>query len=216
MYGYIYKITNLVNNKIYIGKHKYNTRELDPNYISSGVLINKAIQKYGIDNFLVELIDTSDSLEGLNIKEIFYIKKFDCYIPNGYNMTFGGDGNSNPSQQIKEKISQSIKKKHAEDLDYKNRISESQRELVWYHNGKIEKRFHSSDIIPEGWIKGRLIDYFSNCNSRDKKSLSTKQKISNTKKKQRWYNNGIVEKMLDPSTNIPCGFTPGRLKKNLL
>ena len=56
MYGYIYKITNKINGKFYIGKHKYTGPGLDPKYMGSGVQIKNAIRKYGKENFVVELL----------------------------------------------------------------------------------------------------------------------------------------------------------------
>ena len=53
----IYKITNKINNKIYIGKDTTN----DPNYYGSGVLIKKSINKHGINNFVIEIIETCES-----------------------------------------------------------------------------------------------------------------------------------------------------------
>ena len=54
MYGYIYKTTNNINGKIYIGQHKSNI--FDSNYKGSGVRLADAIKKYGKDNFSVELL----------------------------------------------------------------------------------------------------------------------------------------------------------------
>ena len=58
----IYKITNLINSKIYIGKDTTS----DPNYYGSGILIRKSIQKYGIENFLKEVIDTAENNSDLS------------------------------------------------------------------------------------------------------------------------------------------------------
>ena len=53
-YGYIYKTTNLINGKIYIGQHKSNL--FDSQYKGSGVILRKAFAKYGKENFKVEII----------------------------------------------------------------------------------------------------------------------------------------------------------------
>lgn len=64
MYGYIYKTTNLINNKIYIGKHKSNL--FDINYYGSGKIIRRALNKYGKDSFKLELLEECGSLEELS------------------------------------------------------------------------------------------------------------------------------------------------------
>lgn len=86
----IYRTVNLINGKIYIGKDSKN----NPNYYGSGKLINVAIHKYGIGNFIKEILeDNISSIEKLNEREKFWIKKTDAQNPTiGYNLTEGGDG----------------------------------------------------------------------------------------------------------------------------
>ena len=74
MYGYIYKTTNLINNKTYIGQHK--AKQFEPNkYIGSGLTMLKAIKKYGKNNFKCEFLEECESKEILNQREIYWIKK---------------------------------------------------------------------------------------------------------------------------------------------
>ena len=95
MNGYIYKITNCINDKVYIGqtktsidkrwhahKTRYNTGSKDGLY--------GAMRKYGIENFKIEQI-LECPIEDLNEMERFYIQKYDSFY-NGYNLTLGGDG----------------------------------------------------------------------------------------------------------------------------
>lgn len=103
--NYVYKITNLVNNKLYIGitsksiddrlkSHiltTYNKSNKDCNSI-----FHKAIKKYGKENFVIEELDRNEDWEEIKKLEQFYIKKFNSFIgfenSNGYNSTLGGDG----------------------------------------------------------------------------------------------------------------------------
>lgn len=99
----IYKIENLINGKVYIGK-SVNIQRRFKSHISDSFnnnkpsynhLIHKAIRKYGVENFLFEVIEEY-SEDDLNQKEIYWISVYDCCILNGnnkgYNMTRGGDG----------------------------------------------------------------------------------------------------------------------------
>lgn len=83
----IYKITNLINQKYYIGKHK--TNNIYDEYMGSGILIQKAIKKYGKEHFKKEVLFVFNTEEEANIKEKEIINYKDSMC---YNMNIGGIG----------------------------------------------------------------------------------------------------------------------------
>lgn len=110
----VYKITNKITGKIYIGitnqgsgaryrHHWYESRIGEPSPI------HRSMAKYGEDNFTLEIIDFAKTYEELKEKEKFWIKKFNSTDRNiGYNLTEGGDGTfgRTHSEETKEKIRQ--------------------------------------------------------------------------------------------------------------
>lgn len=101
MNGIIYKFTNQINNKIYIGltTHPLNVRLNQHMYDArhgSHFPFHLALQKYGLENFTYEIIDTADTVEELRNKEMYWIKFYDSYS-KGYNATIGGDGHNRQS-----------------------------------------------------------------------------------------------------------------------
>lgn len=97
MYGNIYKITNQINNKVYIGKTLKTIEERFLEHIkdSSRICEEKrplynAFNKYGIDNFTISLIEKV-KLDQLSSREQYWIQQYNSYS-NGYNATIGGDG----------------------------------------------------------------------------------------------------------------------------
>lgn len=103
--GVIYKITNLINDKCYVGqtidlkerirKHKKNKKSV----------LGQAIQKYGWENFSVEVLESNIPRDMLDEREIFYIAENDCIAPNGYNLTAGGNSRKVLSEEARKKIS---------------------------------------------------------------------------------------------------------------
>ncbi len=110
---FIYKITNNINNKIYIGqtvrslKERFLQHQASCNAKNSA--ISNAIQKYGKENFIIEEIDGANSLSELNYLEWLYIHKFNCISPNGYNLKEGGGSKGALCQKIINKINKTLK-----------------------------------------------------------------------------------------------------------
>lgn len=93
--GRIYKITNNINGKLYIGQTTYPLSYRYTNHLSDarngrGYAMASAIRKYGQNNFKIELIEECDE-DQLNDLEVKYIKQYNSVAPNGYNLTHGGD-----------------------------------------------------------------------------------------------------------------------------
>ena len=189
MYGYIYKFTNLLNNKVYIGKHKYDKLELDKKYLTSGILINKSIHKYGIQNFTHELICICEDLTELNQKEIFYINYFNSFYPNGYNLTKGGDGISEPTPEIIEKNRLAHIGVKQSDETKKKRIK------------SLKKVIHTKE-----WC-----NKISQSNKGQKIFEQTRKASSKRHKNTSWYNDGVNEFMLF-ECDVTEGLVKGRLK----
>jgi hypothetical protein len=83
----IYKSTNLINGKIYVGQDTKN----NPNYLGSGRILKFALKKYGIENFKKEILEECSTLDELNELEKYWIKKLNSTNKDiGYNVSFGG------------------------------------------------------------------------------------------------------------------------------
>lgn len=86
----IYRITNLLNDKVYIGQTQRTLKERMNEHFSGSLYIDRMIQKYGRENFKYEIIEKCSKLEELNEREMFWIAKFNCKFSNGYNFKDGG------------------------------------------------------------------------------------------------------------------------------
>ena len=140
----IYKATNKLNGKCYIGQTRNSLESRKNKHIScarNGVKTHFycAIRKYGEDNFEWEVIDSTTNKKSLNELETYYITKYDS-IKHGYNMVDGGDNNVMDiesvktkhdnimrSDEVRKKISESMKKyrkEHPFTDEHRRKLSE--------------------------------------------------------------------------------------------
>ena len=92
--GCIYRALNMVNGKSYIGKtvQPFEDRINQHHSGHGSKLLRSAIQKYGNDSILWTTLEKGLPEEMLDERERYWIAKYDCMAPNGYNLTTGGEG----------------------------------------------------------------------------------------------------------------------------
>lgn len=90
---YMYKITNMINSKIYIGVHSVRILNIeDDTYMGSGIRIKAAIKKYGIENFNREILEIFENSEQAFAKEKEIVNQEFVYRNDTYNLAIGGKG----------------------------------------------------------------------------------------------------------------------------
>ncbi len=177
MRHFIYKTTNLVNGKYYIGRHS--TDDLDDGYLGSGKILKLAIAKSGRDAFRRDIIEYADDLDKLLQKETEYVTEDLVKDPMCYNVTIGGRlGTSGfrHSDETKRKMSESAKgsrrflgKTHTVETKQKMRIArlgkvvsdETRRKMRdnmmgFRHSDETKKKI-SKSLMGNQWNRGKTL-----------------------------------------------------------
>ena len=184
----IYKITNLINNQLYIGKtNNFERRWKDHQRLAFSEghkeydkTLYKAIRKYGIENFSFEIIEELEDYSIAGKREQYWISYYNSYY-NGYNESKGGDGGSYPGNyagcqngrailteedviNIRTLFKKGISKKECYNL-FKDKISERGFTAIW--SGQTWKH-----IMPEVFTKENI-----QRNASLGKAISSKNKL---------------------------------------
>lgn len=116
---FIYKTTNILNSKYYIGCHQ--TKNLDDGYLGSGKLLRKAIRKYGKENFKFEILCYAETKEEMFTLEKEFVTENLVKDPLSYNLKLGGSG-GNPGI-----VGAFLGKKHSQQTKEKQRLASLQQ-----------------------------------------------------------------------------------------
>jgi len=205
MHYTIYKVTNKINGKFYIGIHK--TKDLDDNYMGSGKYLKRSIEKHGIENFEKEILFVFDNPEEMYAKEAEIVNEDFLSEENTYNLKVGGFGgfdyinsnNLNVGNLTEEGLERCREagKKTWETFSVKRRNS-SRKKIKTIHNKYPKSPFYQKTHT-----------------EKTKKVIGEKNSFNQSGKKNSQYNtmwvtNGKENKKIKKTDPIPTGFYAGR------
>lgn len=217
----IYQITNTINGKFYIGKHE--TNQLDDEYMGSGKYLNRAKEKYGLENFVMTILCYLHNKEEMNLLERMVVTPEFCAREDTYNINVGGDGGWN---YVNSKNNQ-----------YFKRMPNNLRRLFSYmgvkaNKAKIEKMTEAEYEIYCQQVSSHLYEYMKlhpDCNKGKnnpmygrKHTKRTRQKMSlmkqgekNNRAGSNWYYDPLTFESHSflPNEKIPDGWVKGRKMK---
>jgi len=201
----IYKITNFVNGKFYIGAHK--TKNIDDGYMGSGKLIKKAIDKYGINNFSKEILLMCE-----NEKDMFEKEKMLVEISkSSYNVKLGGNGGWDHVLSDPEYTSP------FNDKDLQKKLSKRGIEKIKLLRNDVEFRKKWYNNISSS-LKGKQNFLNKKHNEETKRNIGLKNSINQKNEKNSqfgtiWITNGKTNKKISKDNVIPEGWKKGRVLK---
>jgi len=213
MFYIIYKVTNLINGKYYIGKHK--TVNLNDGYMGSGKLIKRAIAKYGIENFRKDVIRFCENEQEMNDRE----KELVVVNETTYNLCPGGHGgfgyiNKNITAEQKQihKARKSFLDKVRNDSDFRSKFIErcqkSAKDPIAKLNRKLGIR---KSLLKKGhgnWLGKQHTD-----ETKEKMSHSHRGKhvgVKNSQYGTSWVTDGVSNLKISKDAIIPSGWRKGR------
>lgn len=191
MYYIVYKTTCNVNGKIYIGIHK---QDIDPyifdGYLGSGVLLSRAVEKYGSDKFSRETLFVYDTLNESRDKERELVTHDFCTRNDTYNISVGGTGGNTTAGYTPEQLKLKSEKQ-----------SKSHKEWFTTSDGQAHKEF----------LRKRMKVIRVQPNNKGRKhSDEYRKRVAEHNKLFKYYTNGTDNRKLREGETVPDGYTRGR------
>lgn len=199
MYYTIYKVTNKINGKIYIGMHK--TNNLDDGYMGSGKYLNFAMNKHGIENFEKEILHVFDNKKDMHKKEVEIVNEEFVAENNTYNLKIGGFGgwdyaneNHNNKNNHRKTGNYGFKIRPEYTIEFRKKISNGCK-----GNTNFKDKQHTKETI------SKMKEIF--------KKNKHQQGNKNSQYGSMWITNGKINKKLPKDNLIPQGWKKGRVIK---
>ena len=212
MYYTVYKTTNLVNGKFYIGTHK--TKHLNDDYLGSGKYLKRAIEKHGKENFKKEILFVFDNPEEMFAKEAELVTEDFIAENNCYNLKAGGSGGFD------------LINKNGTNSGILNRAKHITPEIRARAIKSLWNRFYSDENFRLIWSSQKsqqnYASGFNKCWLGRKHKQETKNKISKIRKNtgiaeknsqygSKWITKDGINKKLKYGEPLPDGWKYGRV-----
>jgi len=212
MFYVVYKITNQIDGKFYIGSHK--TKDLNDSYMGSGKYLQAAQKKYGMENFVREILHVFDNPEEMYSKEAELVNEDFLVTQNTYNLKVGGFGgfdyiNANPEKYLTEKRLSSL-------------MSPSERTRRWKEKWKNDPHFRKqqkeyarrgNEAFLEKYPNGVWLGRSHSTATRNKMKAAAEGRgrgNTNSQFGTIWITNGADNKKIKATDETPKGWMRGR------
>lgn len=208
MFYLIYKVTNLVNNKEYIGSHK--TENIDDGYMGSGKYLKRAIEKHGLESFRKDILFVYDNPDEMYRKEGELVNEDYLTNTNTYNLKIGGFGGwDHVNKNVILRISKNQKAANSTRKKYKNLLKS------WAKQGGTNNFLKNGlNINFKKSSKNSMFGKKHTTETKEKigKSNSIKQKGNlNSQYGKMWITDGLNNKLIKKTNEIPLGWKKGRI-----
>lgn len=221
MFYYLYKITNLVNGKFYVGIHK--TKSMDDGYMGSGKVIKSAIQKHGFLNFKKDILEHFDTSEAMYAREAEVVNEEFLLREDVYNLRRGGYGGFDYINSLRTAddqkaisslggIANSRKRKNdaIHDKICNDKIRVGVRKA--YENGfksilMLSKEIQQLGNSPEARTKAKITA------KNTFKQIGHQQGDKNSSFGTMWITDEVINNKIKKTDSIPIGFRKGRVLK---
>jgi group I intron endonuclease len=182
----IYIFTNLINGKVYVGETLNIERRIPEHLSKTNQIIHRAIRKYGVENFKVEVYYLPDFKEKdlVELQDQLIIK-FNCLLPKGYNACYGQGGSSGRifTEETRSKMSNSAKSKPPVSEETKRKISIANKGRT--HSVQSKLKMSASQKIRKNLSRKGQKSYVRTAEIRLKMSLAGKGREASDASKEK-------------------------------
>ena len=212
MFYTVYKITNNLNNKFYIGMHQ--TENLEDGYMGSGRIIKKVIKKYGVENFTKEILHVFDNEIDMRNKE----KELVVISEESYNLCPGGKGGFGYINSLPNALENQRNGRTAADKKLLEMHGENWRLIISRKGQRVLKEKYP-DLNREVALRGHeegWLDWSGKKHSAESIEKMKKSKkgyglgSTNSQYGSMWITDGATNKKIKSNEEIPIGWKQGR------